>query len=304
MPEISLRPYQSKLICQSDAARGITVVSEATKPNPPRKCIFCGGGPISKEHVWAKWMRDYLSPGRGVQYIHEAKLDGDSIRISIRTRPGPLDRKGDMRSQKLRVVCCACNNGWMSAIQSQTKPVLLPFLRKERNELSPSQQEALATWATMFTMIYETTIPDHAATSSAQRGMFLRDRSPPEYWMYWCAPFDGRSTPAIQTGFRSSDRKPAAEGEATSRIHKASVTLCGAGGISLAVLAVSSRQAHENFGVFITTLIERAGYVKLWPTTAPIRVDDRRLVALSFGDLGAIRDALYASLRRAVYLQS
>ena len=52
----------------------------------------------------------------------------------------------------------------------------------------------------MFTMIYETTIPEHAATSPVHRRVFFRDRSPPEYWMYWCAPFDGRSTPAIQTG--------------------------------------------------------------------------------------------------------
>jgi len=277
----------------------LTVAPEKRKPNPPRKCIFCGGGPISKEHVWAKWMRDYLPAGRGVQYIHETKLDTDSIR----TRPGPLDRKGDMRSQKLRVVCRACNNGWMSTLQNLTKPVLLPFLLMERHELGPSQQEALATWATMFTMIYETTIPEHAATDPVQRGVFLRNRSPPEYWMYWCAPFDGRSTPAIQTGFRSSDRRPAVEGEATL-IHKASVTLCGAGGISLAVMAVSSRQAYENFAQFISMIIERAGYVKFWPTTAPIRIDDRSLAALSFADLGAIRDALYANLRYAVSLQS
>jgi hypothetical protein len=48
------------------------------------------------------------------------------------TRPGPLHRKGDARSQKLKVVCKACNSGWMSELQDRTKPVLLPLLTRQR----------------------------------------------------------------------------------------------------------------------------------------------------------------------------
>jgi hypothetical protein len=40
-------------------------------PNPPRRCIFCGGTSITKEHIFAAWMRDYLDSaliGDGTQH--------------------------------------------------------------------------------------------------------------------------------------------------------------------------------------------------------------------------------------------
>lgn len=268
-------------------------------PNPPRRCIFCDGVPISREHVWAEWMRPYLPAGDGAQLIHESRLDNDLIR----TRPGPLHRKGDARSQKLKVVCVPCNTGWMSVIQNQTKPVLLPLLLKRRKVLTQQKQKALATWATMFAMIYETTVPDYAATSAVQRTAFKARQEPPEYWSFWCAPFDGLSSPAIQTGFASQDRGPKV-GSDTAEAHKASLTLCGAGGIAFAVLGVSSKDGYEAFTQFITVLVERAGFVQLWPTTKlPIRITDRRTSALGFRDFWTVRDAIYASLRQAVSLR-
>jgi hypothetical protein len=171
-------------------------------PNPPRKCIFCGKGPISREHVWAKWMRDYLPRGQAAQFIHEADFENSTQR----SRPGPLNRKGDARSQKLKVACVDCNTKWMSVLQDQTRPILLPLLLREDKALTPQEQEALASWLTMFTMVYGTTVPDYAADTIEQREAFKRDKKAPLYWRFWCAPFDGQSSPAIQTGVGLKNR--------------------------------------------------------------------------------------------------
>jgi hypothetical protein len=267
-------------------------MGEKRKPTPPRQCIFCGEGPISREHVWAKWMRDYLPTGQGQQAIQET----DFTDSTVRTRPGPLTKKGDARSQKLKVVCVNCNNGWMSKIQARTKPVLLPLLLGHPKSIAGWDQHSLAVWLTMFGMIYETTIPEYAATINAQRVAFKEQEEPPEHWMFWCAPFDGKSSPAIQTGFRSTDRHPVTA-DGASEINKGSLTLCGCGAVSFAIFSVNSGRAVQAFSQFIPVLIERAGFTRLWPIPGrAVEVTNGRLLPLTWADMCAIKDVVRDSI--------
>jgi hypothetical protein len=237
-------------------------------------------------------MREYLPVGQGSQFIQET----DFTSLGVRTRPGPLHRKGDARSQKLKVVCIACNNGWMSELQDRTKPILLPLLSREAKSLAEWDQHALAVWLTMFTMIYETTIPEYAATTVEQRIAFKALRHPPENWIFWCAPFDGGSSPAAQTGFSSKSRSIVSGDDSTS-INKASLTICGAGAVSFAIFGVNSADAFQAFSQFVTRFIEWARFVQLWPTTGrAIQVTDGRLSPTTWMDFLTIRDAIRDSI--------
>jgi hypothetical protein len=268
------------------------------KPNPPRRCIFCNGTPISKEHIWPKWMRDYLPRGEGAQVIQELALESGG-RVTL--RPGPLTRRGDARSQKLKVVCAPCNNGWMGGLQGQAKPILLPLLATEQKTLGQLEQKTLASWATMFTAVYETCYSGlgHPATTAQQRTDFKRHQNPPLHWVFWVAPFDGSSSPAVQMGFGSKNVRPVPSEDAT-QINKVSLTLFGAGGVSFAVFSVNSESAYQAFSQFITMIVEQTGFVRLWPTSGEdIRVTDRRTSPLGYSDFVAIRQAVTASLRIA-----
>jgi hypothetical protein len=53
----------------------------------------------------------------GQQLIQET----DFATPGIRSRPGQLHKKGDARSQKLKVLCISCNTHWMRELQDQTK---------------------------------------------------------------------------------------------------------------------------------------------------------------------------------------
>lgn len=101
-------------------------------------------------------MGPYLPAGQFFQLMH----GGDLKEAKYQIRPGPLNRKGDGRSQKLKVVCEPCNNEWMSVLQDRTKDILLPLLLRDAHEISEQHHELLATWATMFTMVYETCQPN------------------------------------------------------------------------------------------------------------------------------------------------
>jgi hypothetical protein len=241
-------------------------------------------------------MRDYLPAGQGAQIIQESNFQNDFIK----RRPGTLNRKGDARSQKLKVVCERCNNGWMSALQNRTEPILSPLLAKQRKVLSPQKQGVLAAWTTMVAMIYDTTVAEYAATTDEQRVAFMEDQKPPQFWAFWCAPFDGVSAPIIQTGF-ASHGKPILMGDTvTGVLNKASLTLAGAGGFAFAVLEVNSHEAFQAFTQFISTIVVRAGYVKLWPTAgAPLRITDGRTAPLSYHDLCTIRDVIHSAVKLA-----
>jgi hypothetical protein len=233
-----------------------------------------------------------LPTGQGQQIIQEIDF---SVR-GVRSRPGPLNRKGDARSQKLKVACVPCNTGWMSKLQDRTKPVLLPLLLREPKSIAGWDQNFLAVWLTMFTMVYETTIPEYAATTAHQRITFKEQIQPPEHWIFWCAPFDGKSAPAIQSGFASKDRGPIV-GSDTPDIYKASLTLCGAGAVSFAIFSVNSGEAHQAFSEFVTDLVERAGFARLWPVPGKaITTTEKRLVPLGYSDLCIIKDAIRAGV--------
>src|SRR3954469_13275208 len=91
-------------------------------------CIFCGGTPLSKEHFFAEWMHDYLPPKPSTHYVAGSDLIG---------RPGKMFRPGNVFERHLRVVCKACNSGWMSTLQNEAKPILIPLMQGVRRTLNP-----------------------------------------------------------------------------------------------------------------------------------------------------------------------
>jgi len=267
------------------------------KPNPQRRCIFCGGLPISKEHVWAKWMRPYLPTGQGMQIIHE----GNFIDGSQHLRPGPLNRKGDFRSQTLRVVCRPCNHGWMGSIQERTKPALLPLLTFDSEVIASEEQKIIATWATMFTMVYAVTAPEYTTQNDTERRAFMANKEPPRRWVYWCAPFDGFSSPAIRFGMVSSKNiGPMSGNDSSDDIPGAHVTFCGAGGICFAIFGTNLQDGFQPFLQLVTIAVTQAGFVPLWPGNGtPVRVNSRRISPFCAADLLAIRAAISTTIFQA-----
>lgn len=77
----------------------------------------------------------------------------------------------------------------MSKLQKITKPLLIPFLRGDWIALSAIDQQKLATWATMFTMVREFAsmeggtsnayAPPTTAIPQTERSYFMEHKSPP-----------------------------------------------------------------------------------------------------------------------------
>jgi hypothetical protein len=104
---------------------------------PRKTCIFCGNTGMSKEHIWGKWLKDYvrqdlLKHGMFTQVVNRRGTP-NTEHLHIKS--------GDPLQSKFRVVCTKCNNEWLSAIQDQPKPHLIPLFTGTTRVLGVEAQE-------------------------------------------------------------------------------------------------------------------------------------------------------------------
>jgi hypothetical protein len=233
------------------------VKKEKGKPTPPRRCIFCGGVPISKEHIFAEWMHPYLPPRKHIEgnepLMHTLQLSQisfDDRKVSPGpVSRGPLDRPGEMKSKRLKVVCVPCNTGWMSRLQTAATPILLPFVNGEWNTLTPADQRILAAWITMYTIVVEKSNEPVEAFTQAQREEFLEQdehhRQPLKNCLVWIFPHDDELIPVgffIRTVGEGQKDPPVAGGEINVKPHYgASITVFSLNKIAGVVISITER---------------------------------------------------------------
>ena len=145
----------------------------------PGKCIFCNKGKLTKEHMYADWLRNFIPREMRDHRIYFSSVDIDRLNESTQRLTG------DPHSRRIRCVCKTCNNRWMSKLQEDTKPILTPILKGEATSLHRNAQRQLATWVTMTVMVAEFINQDQVAVSSEERQRFFDTVQPPRHWRIW-----------------------------------------------------------------------------------------------------------------------
>ena len=161
---------------------------------PPRKCIFCGASrDITKEHIFAEWLQRYLPKEKKPRAHFSKDISGfDQHGNPIyKTFLGRLNRPGGFVKQKLRVVCARCNNGWMSALQSRTKPILIPLMKGDDCKIGQEQKVILSAWATMYAMVEDHIEPGMVMVPENDRRRFYGSHRPPNNWLIWLGRYEG-----------------------------------------------------------------------------------------------------------------
>src|SRR5450759_5037390 len=247
-------------------------------PNPPRRCIFCGGTPITKEHIFAAWMRDFLPTIPNSRTDHDTSLGRRDLKsgkiMSYSTSKGKLDKPGDHRSRGLRVVCRNCNNGWMSEIQNIAKPILIPFLKGQWPRITQDDQYILSVWAAMFSMVFEFAHPETVGISQDHRTFlkeFKQHKTMPKNWFVWIGQFDdqSRNLPIWHRGlgiFKEDTQIP----DGITKPMNTQMTLFAAGGIVF--LTFSTCVDDEIFSTIqyaLRTTEQSFGFRRIWPTSMP-----------------------------------
>jgi hypothetical protein len=151
-----------------------------------RLCIFCGEpGKISKEHIWPKWLRDYISFDADSHIMASTNVYPDRHEIIMTKK---VD--GDARNRGVSVVCERCNSGWMGALQERVKPFLVPVIHGRGWQLSVLDQIALSTWVTMAIMVGEHFFKGSLAVPVSERRALMTTCRPLENWKIWAGTYE------------------------------------------------------------------------------------------------------------------
>ena len=143
-----------------------------------KKCIFCAGSNLSKEHFWPNWMGSFFERtdhDKNVREVYESKEKQPHLPKKKINRPGRII------SKKLRVVCASCNNGWMSNLEEKVKPTLLSILEKKALLLDRESMSNLSKWITMKVFIAEQSEPETQLTSEEELYLFKKNLEIPNY---------------------------------------------------------------------------------------------------------------------------
>jgi len=154
---------------------------------PPGKCIFCGGFGLTKEHVFPDWLRQIFP-----------RLPTDTHTMGVLSFPsaqrGFIRKRGQgqLGSKKVRVVCKACNNGWLSEMEGDTQGILRPLILGTTRVLTINDQARLAAWITKTTMIVEYLVREQPAIRQAERERFREQKRPEDHWQIAVSFYVGR----------------------------------------------------------------------------------------------------------------
>lgn len=110
-------------------------MSASEDGNPSRSCVFCGStSNLTREHVLPDWLTEIgLGPTPSEHRFG---------RLNRVPRPWPARPF----TTTVKMVCAACNNGWLSALEGAAKPVLKPLIRGDSRHLSDDDQILIAAW--------------------------------------------------------------------------------------------------------------------------------------------------------------
>jgi hypothetical protein len=168
-----------------------------------RACIFCCSNKhLSREDLWPKWLVKFIAQDRPSEI---ERLSG--------TQALPFTYRG--KWLKARIVCEQCNHGWMSNLENNCKPVLVPLISDTPSSLDYIRQSGIATWTLKTAMAFECVggaaaighDPDAVFYSAEDRRHLLRWNTPPPDTFVWIGRYEPECSIWIQND-RVSNPQP------------------------------------------------------------------------------------------------
>ncbi len=143
---------------------------------PPGRCIFCGNLGLTREHMWADWLRDYIPRMMPDHTIGSTTIFPTHQKHTVKRRIG------DPHSRRIKCVCRKCNNEWMSGLQERAKPYLVPMLKGRATKLGRNAQTALSAGMAVIVAVSEDVDPEMVAISQSDRSRIFSTFKPPSRW--------------------------------------------------------------------------------------------------------------------------
>lgn len=151
--------------------------------------MFCGATDrkLSNEHVWPRWLRNYIELGTGPPIGHSrihATSSGQTLSEATWSAI-PID-------WQVKAPCKFCNEGWMERLEAETRPILIPMLEDRAVVLDEPSQDKLSRWATLRMLMAQHGHPPNKQPVLAETyHRFFRSGAPPVGAQIWTGRYSG-----------------------------------------------------------------------------------------------------------------
>ena len=146
-------------------------------------CIFCRGGPLTREHVLPKWLRSVSPTDEAMVYFREV----GGTRVHWQQRAFDATAKS---------VCEPCNTGWMSALEAEARPVLEASILGRACEFDAGAQAIAARWAFKTCLVFAATQTPKTLPPPAHYGtVMVNPGAPPNVAVWLASHYRGRDDP-------------------------------------------------------------------------------------------------------------
>lgn len=166
----------AKKVARGPAAQGGEGFApiRSIKHAPPKKCIFCGGTPLTGEHIWSDWLKKYLPRDMRVYSMLRAEVR------DIAAKGRTSTRGGDVHHRKVKCVCERnCNNGWMRELENRVEPIVAQLLGGGEIRLTEEMQRTLAGWVALKAIVAEYDVGSPRISRHAERQTLRNKQTPP-----------------------------------------------------------------------------------------------------------------------------
>ncbi len=236
----------------------------------PGVCIFCGGRPVTAEHLWARWIGALLpkppdEPDWHLQSMAQLTPLGGRV---IEFKPTLKTSRGPIKTRKIRKVCGKrCNGGWMSRLETRAAAAMSKAILGEPCTLEGSDLRAIANWAVLTTIIAEFTDPSTQAVPTSDRAWLMAgwesltgtvEAELPPLPPHWRVYIGSHSDKDWRLNFNHTAVTASVLGALPARATSAQSTTFGLG--HLMVHAVSSA------GLPLAEVPQKAALVEIWPS--------------------------------------
>lgn len=247
-----------------------------------KTCIFCGGVPLSQEHIWPQWAQSLLPTSPRHIRATYTKSPTQPLTLKKQTR-----RQGSVRTVKVRRVCVSCNSGWMSLAEQGLQPVLEQMISGMPTPLQAATRRTLAEYLTYKLLILDWGENDPVIPPGAAREFLASRAIPPMISIDLFNCFEGR----WRTGMRAYATCVAPVGSEIREDAPANVKSITVGIGNLLVFAILAHDVDPQIeftdGASSVRLWPDPGGVWFWPPRFPIDTERADQIA---GTLDHIRE--------------
>lgn len=170
---------------------------------PQQACIFRRRARplvmITKEHLFSRWADKVLTAELlGPDRSFERTVSGPGGAVDSRTWPTEV-----IAAIEARVVCGqspdGCNEGWICDLDGEVRSLIEPIMLGGPRILSPGEQQVIATWAAMKSMVLEYVWNSEQVIvlPQAARTFVFSQRRPPGNMQIRIAAVESRGRPAV-----------------------------------------------------------------------------------------------------------